>query len=510
ACTKNTVEAYEEFLVNYPKSLHNKDAHIRLVDAAEKRAIDSQKIDQMTQYIMNYLITNDAFLGADKRNSKKKNITQAIENQLIKECIKNDPKNTYTEYSTLWKRYVLLADDRSINTNFTEFSRIGEYQIKIYDVLFNRLKEANTPEKQSAWKVKTLSDFPTLEDKSKKINGNQADVFYAVLEGQKKGTGLVKLYNITYIRQLMRDNSAFKEIKSDYTYKGYSNSSMYSITAEEFTFSNGKIEGPVKVYNGQLLEFSAVIGPNYKPKDISYYQAGKLVKTTYFKNLDAEKEEIFEMRGLKKYYSYEFENGVNLSLKELDQKIKEGNALVKQQRYDEAISYFREARNNDFPSSVSQNSQLDKLITSTQNQLDQVAKKNEEERIAKEKELKKPIYLEDFYDLIDNPTKYFGRTIAFVGYPSSSNEFVFHQHERSKVYPDGYYRNESFKNTQFYDYSMASRVREEKINWKKVVEIETSKSLTINIPNKFFDQKLIPEATGNSLYVFYIEVYPMT
>jgi hypothetical protein len=44
---ENTVEAYENYLKKYPKSLQNAEAHRKLIDAAEKRAVLSKKTSEM-------------------------------------------------------------------------------------------------------------------------------------------------------------------------------------------------------------------------------------------------------------------------------------------------------------------------------------------------------------------------------------------------------------------------------------------------------------------------------
>lgn len=137
------------------------------------------------------------------------------------------------------------------------------------------------------------------------------------------------------------------------------------------------------------------------------------------------------------------------------------------------------------------------------------AKKKEEDiKITEKEKLKNVIVLKDAYDLVDSPKKYFGKVVMLVGYPSRQNKYVFHQREQMTVYPDGYFRNQQFKNTQFYIDDMKTTT--EYVNWKQITERNSGIEFTINIPNNFFENDLIPEArSSSSLYDFYLEVYPM-
>ncbi|MFN5319584.1 MAG: hypothetical protein ACK5CY_12155, partial [Bacteroidia bacterium] len=52
----NSVEAYENFLAKYPQSLHTTEAFERLIDAAERRAINKNNIDAIRDYVKEYLM----------------------------------------------------------------------------------------------------------------------------------------------------------------------------------------------------------------------------------------------------------------------------------------------------------------------------------------------------------------------------------------------------------------------------------------------------------------------
>ena len=92
-----------------------------------------------------------------------------------------------------------------------------------------------------------------------------------------------------------------------YVYKSSDYQSLKGITYEEISYLNGRLNGISKAFMGSSLDFTLNMGSN-GPKDIGYYQKGKLVvSTTFLPNY--------------KEYSYEFENGVNLTLKKVDENL---------------------------------------------------------------------------------------------------------------------------------------------------------------------------------------------
>ena len=147
-------------------------------------------------------------------------------------------------------------------------------------------------------------------------------------------------------------------------------------------------------------------------KEISYFQNGSVVKTIYFDNSN-------------KSYEYEFENNINLSLLELDKKIKAGKELLNTNNYSEAELYFQDVLNNTFPITLSQNVELKKLFDSAKSKRLAQEKKQEEIRLAEEKkkEMKRiadekivrNITSDDFED---NSGQMIGQNITVNGYYS--------------------------------------------------------------------------------------------
>jgi hypothetical protein len=298
---ENSVSSYENFLAKYPKSIHNTEAHKRLIDAAEKVALASASSTKMASYINSYIIPNTRFLTKSELGNKTTTITKAIDAQLIKENIKSDPKKTYEYYSNLWKSYVNIKS--TVNNEYLgHLEQTHGYQIKICNQLFSKLKEANTQEKQTALVSKIKSDFPNLD-----INDSNVNPIIVILENSNSGSGTLKLFNVGYLPHYFDNLSERDALKGRdfYTYRGSDYQSLKGITTEELNFLNGHLNGVTKAYAGGSLDFMLNIG-TAGPKEIAYYQKGQLVKTTtYYPDLSS--------------YDYEFINGENITLKEINQ-----------------------------------------------------------------------------------------------------------------------------------------------------------------------------------------------
>lgn len=368
AKNKNNVIAYEKFLEKFPRSLHNKDAHRRLVDAAEKEALSSDNSGRMEAYIESYLIPNTSYLSKPELDIKKSNISNALDAQIIKENVFKDNKKTYEYYSNLWKSYVRIKSEISPDY-LNSLDKTRAYQSKICDLLFDKLKEADSEVKQKELITKINADFPGLNEVEPTLNP-----ILTVITNTKNGTGVLKLFNVGYLPYYFNNMSEYNALigRSNYDYRGSEYQSLRGITNEELTFSNGQLNGMSKTYIGSQVDFTMNIGSS-GPKEISYYQSGKLVKTTTFLQDKSE-------------YSFEFENGVNLSLQELDLKLTEGDRYLKAGQFDLAINIIQSGLNYNYPSTLPQVKSLQKSLADAKSQKSSYERKQEELRLAAERE----------------------------------------------------------------------------------------------------------------------------
>jgi hypothetical protein len=122
----------------------------------------------------------------------------------------------------------------------------------------------------------------------------------------------------------------------------------------------------------------------------------------------------------------------------------------------------------------------------------------------KEKRMNNAIFISDLNEVLDNPNYYFGKVIQIVVYGGGLDK-----QDRSTVLPKGYVQNQWFKNTPYYQKDLKP-TEGDYINWKRVREVNTDINITINIPNKFFQDDLIPAARGSSdFFSIWLDVYPM-
>jgi hypothetical protein len=360
----NSIESYEFFLSKYPKSIHNREAHALLLNAAEKKVLESEDHKIIFDYIANYLEPNKEFINNDEFSDKKERLTRTIENIIFKQNITNNSLNKYIEYSNLWKSYIEIIRNGRVNQYLTSFPKITEYYAKICDELFNGLKKIDTEENQNKWNEKTQIDFPYLEEEKEFYNqasaeltdfliknkGSKNNIYFIILNLCKNADGKIKLHNVNYLK-----NFSGKDW-TNYTYKQNKFEALDKSDYEELNFSKGKLFGASFSYTNKLPTFSISFDKNKIITEISYYQEGKIIKTLYF--LDENN-----------FYEYEFEKGVNLTLKDLDDKIAEGKGFMKTQSYEDAISVFEKARNNNLPNNSTQNVILDNSILTAKDEL---------------------------------------------------------------------------------------------------------------------------------------------
>ena len=251
----------------------------------------------MIQYMNKYLIPNASFFNKTELEERKSKISKAIDNQLIKENIKNDPKKTYEYYSNLWKSYIGLKS-QNIENYLNHLELTYAYLPKICDLLFIKLKEANTLEKQALLVSKINSEFPNLD-----IYDSIKNPLISVLENTQKGSGTVKLFNVGYIPHYFNNMSERDLLigRDYYIYKDSTFQALKEITYEEVSLNNGQLNGVTKCYKGSQIDLSLNM-VNNSAKDISYYQGGSLVQTTFFPVNE-------------RTYYYEYENGTNITLK---------------------------------------------------------------------------------------------------------------------------------------------------------------------------------------------------
>ena len=371
ACQKNSVEAYEDFLSKYPKSLHNKEVQKLLLNAAEREAIATSSSEKMILFIKNYFIPNInliEIIETNKFSAREKKIKNSLEDFIIKEALQNNQDNKYENYRLLWSKYSAICKDNNIPSVLKNFDKIKKYQVEICDYLFNKLKDANTIEKQSIWIQKTLDDFPELE-----LNDNfpakSNDILLTIIETQTNGTGKILVFNSNILSQIPRnskiDNGLIAKYNyGKYEYQGKTLDALATCNNQELNFAKGILSGINKAYKDKQLQYSIDANKNNEITDeISYYKDGKLVKTIFVsKECTSDGNCI-----VNKDFFYEFENGENITLKKLDQELSILKGSINATNYDEVIYKLNQLKKTKIPINLPQYKLIEELLNSAIN-----------------------------------------------------------------------------------------------------------------------------------------------
>ncbi|MDT8887145.1 hypothetical protein PQG44_05630 [Aquirufa sp. LEPPI-3A] len=336
---KNTVEAFGSFINNFPNAIQISEAHRLLVEAAERDALKSFTSTKKIIFFNDYLIPNKKYLSNIDFSNKKALIISTILKAIEIEIANKDlivVKSNYSNYNLLNKNNIDLSD-------LNKFSEI--FQSQIANPLFSELLKIRTNQEQLAFENKVRNDFPNLF--------NNSNIVVNILTRSVDKNGRVVIFNADYLSSDFFDPSLSKKYKnspsSTFKYKGNS----------ILTFEN-----PVK----QILTFSqnvlSAVQENYlKGGLISKLNIDdlKIINEEYFFNNSLVGHNFYDSNG-SYLYTYEYENGVNLSLKKFDDDLKVYNKLVSNNSLDQALEGYRQLLNNKYPQEISQNIELKNKI----------------------------------------------------------------------------------------------------------------------------------------------------
>ena len=359
----NTIEAYTQFLKKHPESLHDKEAHVLMNEAAERIALNSSGVKEILDYIKVYMIPNSTYYSAVEFKQKKEKISLALDLQIINSSLSNDPKQIYEDYSKLWIAYIEVIFLR-YESYLNHLEKSYSYKTKICDHLFSMLKSINSSDKQADFKKKLTVDFPYLNYPNK-----NTDIFNTILMNLSTGGGKLNLFNSNFLKYYFDKENKLNG-RDQFNYRGSDLQVLQNITHEELFFANGKLSGVNSAFNQSNLDF--VLKINSSEKELNYFQNGKLILKTVLFNDGNE-------------YSYEFNNGVNLTLQSLDEEIKMGLTYQKNKDYESAIKVFESAFVNRFPQHLPQNILLNKQLSLARTQYGNYLAKQEAARLAEER-----------------------------------------------------------------------------------------------------------------------------
>lgn len=359
---KNTVEAFENFIKDYPDAIQIGEAHKLLVESAEKEALASSMISKKIIFLNNYLIPNRKFLSTTDYLNKKSITISKIVSSIELEMGKND----YTSFKIFYSMFNSL-DQKNIESN--DLKTIFEViQKQISEILLVDLSKIKTEQDQISFENKIQSDFPNLY-----YNTN---IILNILEKSLNKNGLYIVYKADFLSNEITGKLSFNKYKNKPTivfeYKTKEiNVKDYPIK-QVLNFKQNLLEGVQENYFRNEY-YSKITVKNLKVNREEYYSLNKLIGINYF-----DTSGNFS-------YKYEFENGVNITLKKFDENILQYDLLIARKNLDEALEGYQNLQRNHYPKDLKQNELLIKKIANCQILIDKRDLALEKVRIAEEK-----------------------------------------------------------------------------------------------------------------------------
>jgi hypothetical protein len=367
----NDISSYETFIAKFPKSIEYDEAHILLVNAAEKDALTKNKLEVSLKYIDKYLIKFSSFLTKEEIQAKNLSIKIALDKQIILENL--DEKNKYDSYSKIWKLF------KEINSKYKDnIENLGSedlYRRKISNEIIFSLSKLTNEVSQVNFLKKAKIDFPNFPypniDDTETIEINEF-LYRIMYYSSNTNETILKLYNQNFLPFYSREK--YRGL-GYLAYKGNERNAFSGSNYEEIKLKKNITSDPIfefaRVYkNEQLLaEIKFTVNGSrrgYETEEI-FYDNGKKIYSSF-------------SDGNSNYYSYEFENGINLSLKELENKIAEAEKESKLNNFEKALNILNNECKNKYPKNIKENIRLENTVKLVNQEKENYKKKEEEKK----------------------------------------------------------------------------------------------------------------------------------
>jgi hypothetical protein len=340
----NSEPVYKSYIDNYPKSIYRKQAVNLYVSLAFKNASAKNSLQELTNFNKSIFIPYEAMIWADSLEPQTERLITLIDKQIIKEN-DTDPKNKYVSYSKVWSVYQKVQAENSnlFANNLYALEQCRTYEAKIADLVLLELSKLTTKQKQSEYLSKSEKDFVGYVDRS--VSEEEQKNFIAtVVEKSSTYSGAIKLFDQVFYRSYLNGSYEGVPLKNllGYEYRGVRYSNFEQANYEELTLKNGQINS-LKLFKDKTI-LCSYTRLNDGNTEYAYYMGGKLARTNIFHPTDYDKS-----------YYYEFDNGVNLSLKTLDQSIKKAEAEIAKKNFDLALDILQNECKNTYPATLAQN-----------------------------------------------------------------------------------------------------------------------------------------------------------
>jgi len=415
---KKSIVEYEEYLQKYPTSLQRKEAVNDLLNLTFNKVLTAKTMGEILTFNSDFLLKYKTDLLPDTFDSKSAVITKKVDELNVQNNLTKS-NDKYLSYSKLWKMYVQIMNT---HPNLAKMERCSSYVSKISDMILVKLAQTSNESVQKAYLAQCGIDFPSIQMNSNGYVDSGISFISAILENSSEFTGTVKLFNQKYFENWDSHSYEGDPMKgmSGFTYLDKPYSEIYKkATTEKITISKGKIvelvlnDGSIPIVDGKFGK------DNY---EISYFlNQGEKVRTDFYKDGES--------------YYYEFKNGINISLKEIEDAIHMADVgffLEYQMTNESKLNQCRQGlidyeavRRNKFPKTHPINLKIEEKIQSAKRAISYVEEKIKQEeqrrqelaRIEEQKqqELTRMQGIIDYYRKkgnLDRPAREFGRPMG--------------------------------------------------------------------------------------------------
>jgi hypothetical protein len=337
----NTKNSYYTFTLQNPKNLFIKEAYKLYVYSCLSDALTKYSLDSVLYSFDSEVLTTKSYID----DTDFKNIKNQYANKIDK-LVSNDisTKNNlnYNDLSKIWNEYNNIQNKYSLY--FSNFETKEKVKQKIIDHLYSNICELVNDKEQNDFIEKVNNDFP-------KIVANKELILPLIVDKSNKANGTIVLHNKKYLNT---PNSLGYQITNKYTsftYKGINSDILASCNKVKLVFKDNFVN-EISLFDNELRVANFFFKSN-NLAEINYHNDGNLAKA------------IYDPSSAQSYF-YEFEKGVNLSLKDLEQKILKGEEEMNKNNYDNAIEIFSNGCKNSYPKNIDLNKRLELNIKNAQ------------------------------------------------------------------------------------------------------------------------------------------------
>jgi hypothetical protein len=357
-------ESMSKFINDFPNAIEYNEANKIFVDRAFKETLGKNTIKDALSFTDNILHTKKQFIDAANFENYKKQIQEAVDQLIVSNAEKDKSyetmKSFWTEYQDIQSKYY---------EKLGSFSKCFSLKNEIYSILYSNLLNKKTENEQTTFLNKATDDFKGL-GKCDGSNPNES-IVGCIIANANKPDGTIKLFNQQFLKKRY-------QWQGDLHYLLFYNDkdvSTWDVDYEELTFKENR-EVKLDAFKAKKpvlkAKFDNCDQGGRCAYEASFYNNGNLIRTQV-----SDKNE--------KMYYYDFENGVNISLKNLDNKLNDADRALALNDFDKALNILNNDCKNNYPGNVAQNQRLQNSIVKVKQAKDAYLKKQEEIRLAEER-----------------------------------------------------------------------------------------------------------------------------